>query len=115
MAFYVIQPKGDEFRWCKPEIVKINLTTKAGSTQLEGLRKSTRQVTSITYAQYTNRTYVIVEDEIVSAWTKSRLKVEILERAVQEKWSYEETLRALYEARPSERRRLLETAGVEEH
>jgi hypothetical protein len=115
MAYYAIQPKG--MRWILPEIIKLNLTTKADITRLEELREKNENVYKISYTSYKNRTYAVVEDNLVSVWSKSSLKVEALQRAVKESWSYEETMRVLYDMKPSERKKLFRnrSGGINKH
>lgn len=113
MAFYAVQPKGEEGMWCIPEIIKLNLTTLADINKLEELRETHENVYKLSYSSYTNRIHAVVEGQLVSVWKKSSLKEEILQRAVEKRWSYEETMRALYDMKPSERRQMLETATEE--
>lgn len=113
MAFFLVQPKGDWGRWCEPHSYKLNLTISADKTRLEALRKENENVFKISFNEMKEKTHRIVEGKLISMYTKSRLKVEILKLAVSKRWSHEETMRALYELSPSERKKLLETASEE--
>lgn len=114
MAFFLVQPKGDEYRWYNLEYLKLNLTISADIAKLEALRTESENVFKISFHDTKNREHRIVEGQLISVHSKSVLMVKILKLAVEKRWTYEETMRALYKFSPSQRKRLLKEFASEE-
>jgi hypothetical protein len=114
MAFFAIQSKGELSKWCRPLVRKLNLTTSADKAELETLRAESENVFELSFQDLKNKVHRIVEGQLVSINRKSNLKVQILELAVEKRWTYEETMRALHELAPSLRKRILAEFASEE-
>jgi len=108
MAHFLSQPKGQN--WCKPDYHKLDLTRNEDKAKLSELRLESENVYKISFTDFKDKTHAIVDGQLVAVYAKSRLKVEILDLAVQKLWTYEETMRALYELKPSERKQILKAA-----
>lgn len=114
MAFFAIQTKGESSKWCRPLVRKLNLTISADKAELETLRAESENVFELSFQDLKNKIHRIVEGHLFSVNRKSNLKVQILELAVEKRWTYEETMRVLHEFSPSQRKRLLAEIASEE-
>lgn len=111
MAHFLIQPRDE--RWCIPEVHFLNLTKNEDKTKLIELRSNSENVIKVPFTDVKTKFFAIIEGNVISAYSKSVLKVGILKRAVQEHWTHEEAMKALYELKPSERREILENTKEE--
>jgi hypothetical protein len=111
MAHFLIQRRGQ--MWGIPSYRKLNLTVNADKERLEKLRADNENVYKISFAELKDKEHAIIEGKLVSVYIGSALKLEIMKLAVEKRWSHEETMRALYEIKPSERKQILKAAAEE--